>query len=133
MHEIRRGELASRTSCNPETIRFYEAKGVLPEPKRTPSGHRVYTQEDVQRLTFVLQTRALGFSLSDVLELISLDEQPENCGDVYEMLSKHMKSVESRIDQLKSIRLTLDAAMKNCRSTGNARCDFIRSMACKDH
>lgn len=125
MFEIRRSELASRTGCNPETIRFYESKGVLPEPARTAAGHRIYGPGDVQRLTFILQTRALGFSLAEVLELISLEEQPENCSDVYTLLSKHLSNVEKRLENLNSIKVSLKSAIVGCQNNVDVRCQFV--------
>lgn len=64
------GSLASRTGCNIETIRFYEKIGVLPKPRRTESGRRVYGQDLVQRLTFIRRTRELGFTLDEVRALL---------------------------------------------------------------
>ncbi len=55
------GELARRTGCHLETIRYYERAGIMPKPPRTAGGHRVYADEHAARLTFVLRGRELGF------------------------------------------------------------------------
>ena len=55
------GELARRTGCHLETIRYYERTGIMPKPPRTAGGHRVYADEHAARLTFVLRARELGF------------------------------------------------------------------------
>ncbi|MDT7531473.1 MerR family DNA-binding transcriptional regulator [Sphingopyxis sp. SE2] len=52
---LQRGELAGRTGCNIETVRYYEKIGLLPEPPRTSGGHRAYSSTHERRLRFVLR------------------------------------------------------------------------------
>ena len=67
-----RGELGSATGCNIETIRYYERIGLLPEPPRSPGGHRLYEEEHLRRLTFIRRSRELGFTLEEVRGLLRL-------------------------------------------------------------
>ena len=66
------GELAQKTGCNIETIRYYERIGLLPSPPRSASRYRVYERPDVQRLFFVRRARELGFTLDEVRALLAL-------------------------------------------------------------
>ena len=66
------GELASRTGVGIETIRFYEKKGLIPDPERSHSGYRQYPEDAVRRIRFVLHAKDLGFSLAEIGELLSL-------------------------------------------------------------
>jgi len=71
------GQLARSTSCNIETIRYYENVGLMPVPPRTPNGYRAYDELHIKRLGFIRRGRELGFSLDDVRALLSLAE-PES-------------------------------------------------------
>jgi MerR family transcriptional regulator, mercuric resistance operon regulatory protein len=67
---IQIGELARRTGCDVETIRYYERVGVLPRPSRSAARYRLYDSDDVQRLTFVRRARELGFTVDEVRALL---------------------------------------------------------------
>ena len=64
------GQLARAAGVNVETIRYYERRGLLPEPPRTRSGYREYPESDVARLGFIRRAQELGFTLKEVKELI---------------------------------------------------------------
>jgi len=79
---LQRAELAQRTGCNLETVRYYEKVGLLPEPPRTTSGYRSYDNSHERRLRFVLRARELGFSLDEIRELLRLvDERDQPCAE----------------------------------------------------
>ena len=71
------GKLARRSGVKVTTIRYYETIGLLEEPERTESGQRIFTDSDVQRLSFIRHTRDLGFPVEDVRALISLQADAE--------------------------------------------------------
>jgi DNA-binding transcriptional MerR regulator len=64
------GRLAEAAGVSIDTVRFYERKGVLPEPPRTAAGYRVYGESDHWRLGFVLRAKQLGFTLREIVELL---------------------------------------------------------------
>jgi DNA-binding transcriptional MerR regulator len=66
------GALSKQTGCNVETIRYYERIGILPNPPRGGSGHRVYGHQHLKRLSFVRRSHELGFSLDEVRGLLNL-------------------------------------------------------------
>ena len=72
MATMKRGNLAKATGSNIETIRYYENIGLLHEPDRSASGHRLYSQNDQKRLGFILRCRELGFSIAELRELLGL-------------------------------------------------------------
>ena len=85
------GRLAKATEVNIDTIRFYERQGLLPAPHRRPSGYREYGGESVQRLNFIRRAKHLGFSLTEIAELLSLSggcdmgavrDAAEDCGSL---------------------------------------------------
>ena len=71
------GEMVKRTGVKVTTIRFYETRGLLPEPGRTEGGQRRYGKSALERLTFIRHARELGFELDDILELASLTDRPD--------------------------------------------------------
>ena len=75
--EISIGQLASRTGCKVQTIRYYEQIGLMPESLRTEGNQRRYGPDHVARLAFVRHSRELGFSLEAIRELLSLADAPE--------------------------------------------------------
>lgn len=70
------GELARLTGCPVTRIRFYEQKGLLPEPKRTMGGQRNYSQDAVERLNFITTCRANGMKLECIERFIEFERDP---------------------------------------------------------
>lgn len=88
------GELARRTGCNIDTIRYYEKIGVLASPMRTEGGFRVYTAGDARRLSFIRRARELGFPLEEVRAMLSLsDERAHPCAEVQQIAIGHLAEV----------------------------------------
>ncbi len=101
-------ELAERTGVSPRTIRFYEARGVLPPPKRLPNGYRVYDEADVERLRFVLGARRLGLGLDDIAEILALRDRGEApCRVVLRLLAEKAEEVRRRIRELEQLEVEL--------------------------
>ena len=67
---MRVGEVAERAGVNVETLRYYERRGLLPTPQRTPSGHRRYDEETVRFLGAIKEAQAVGFTLAEIAEYL---------------------------------------------------------------
>jgi MerR family mercuric resistance operon transcriptional regulator len=70
------GDIAGEAGVTVQTVRYYERRGLLPEPDRRPSGYREYAPEIVDRLHFIKRTQELGFTLSEIRELLELRLDP---------------------------------------------------------
>ncbi len=70
------GDLAKATGCQTVTIRFYERKGLLRAPSRSDANYRTYSEQDVARLTFIRNCRALGLTLREIAHLIAIQDNP---------------------------------------------------------
>lgn len=118
--------LASYAGVNLETVRFYEKIGIMPEPGRTPGGHRVYSDEHRRRLTFVRRARELGFSLDDVRALLKL-AQPNSmsCNDVEHIASAHLAQVRAKIADLTKLEGLLSETVSQCGAEGTILCPVI--------
>lgn len=111
------GALSRATGCHIETIRYYEKMGLLPEPQRTEGGHRLYTKKHEKRLGFILKSRALGFSLDNISELLSLSENSErSCAEALELVQVNLTRVNEKLDELQRIRESLISMAQSCQS-----------------
>ncbi|MBX6763592.1 MAG: heavy metal-responsive transcriptional regulator [Rubrobacteraceae bacterium] len=109
MSRMRIGELAKRLDLNPQTIRYYERIGLLPEPERTDSGYRMYGEEDEARLRFVKNARGVGLTLGEVREVLAFHERGEvPCSYVTEVIARRAEEVERRIAELTEFKARLD-------------------------
>jgi len=98
---MRINELAETTGLSGKTIRYYESIGVLPQPKRTANGYRVYDDSDVDRLKFVIGLRRLDFSLDDITEILAMrDRREAPCRVVLDLLIEKADQVFQRIKEL---------------------------------
>jgi DNA-binding transcriptional MerR regulator len=72
---MRIGELAAALDLNPKTIRYYEDIGLLPQPKRSAAGYRLYDDADHERLRFILKAKAVGLSLEEISRILAICDQ----------------------------------------------------------
>ncbi len=123
------GELSKRTSVNIETIRFYEKKNILPEPARSDAGRRIYDEEDVKRLNFIHKCRRLGFSLKEVVSLLSLvDNGDYTCKQVHEITCRHANEVKEKIEDLNRMERVLTEMADQCGKGNVPDCPIIDSL-----
>jgi DNA-binding transcriptional MerR regulator len=110
MAELRISELAARTGFSPPTLRYYERIGVLPAPRRTAGGYRVYEDRAVERLRFVARAKSLGLSLEETRELAELWARDE-CRPVQarltELLHAKRDAAHDQISELEAFRAQL--------------------------
>lgn len=116
MSYLRIGDLSKRTQLNNETLRFYETKGLLEEPRRSDAGYRLYNESAVTRVNFIVRAKRLGFSLKEIMELLSLkvDRQDSTCGEVKAIAEKKLVDIEEKIFELKRMKVALDRITLAC-------------------
>jgi Cd(II)/Pb(II)-responsive transcriptional regulator len=99
------GNLAKRTECPVETIRFYEQEGLLPAAARSSSNYRLYGDVHVERLQFIRRCRALDMTLDEIRSLLRFRDTPEDdCGEVNLLLDQHIERVSRRTAELQSLQ-----------------------------
>ncbi len=126
------GAVANRTGIKIPTIRFYEQEGLIEAPARTDSGRRLYSDEDVRRLSFIRHARDLGFELDDIRSLLDLSDQPDRtCADVDQIARLHLNEVEARIERLRALKRELTRIVSSCAGGRTAECRIIEALA--DH
>ena len=107
-------EFAERTGFAVSQIRYYERRGLLPPPARSPSGYRLYSEADVARLRLLRQTKLLGLSLAEVGELLEAAEKGccnETQPPVRRAVERRIAEVDQQITQLRALRATLKGAL----------------------
>ena len=124
------GQLARQAGVNLETVRYYERRGLLPEPPRRESGYRVYGKEALSRLAFIRNAKELGFSLEEILELLSLRvNRQTSCGKVKRRAEAKMIAVEEKIQALQKIRRALIRLVATCRGRGpTSACPILEKL-----
>ena len=112
---MRTREVAARAGVNAQTLRYYERRGILADPPRSPAGYRDYPASAVQLLRFVKRAQELGFSLAKVEELLGLvDGEPDPCDGVRTLAEAHLAELERKIADLERIRASLAALVATC-------------------
>jgi Hg(II)-responsive transcriptional regulator len=110
------GELAERAGVNVQTVRYYERRGLLPEPCRTSSGYRSYTDRTLDRLRFIRRAQELGFTLSEIEELLVLRLDPHTtAAAVKARAESKIADVDRRIHDLQRIKHALTHLAGRCR------------------
>ncbi|HYD95455.1 MAG TPA: Cd(II)/Pb(II)-responsive transcriptional regulator [Noviherbaspirillum sp.] len=124
------GELAKRTGCEVETIRYYEREGLVPMPPRTEGNYRHYSEQDAERLLFIRHCRSLGMSLDDIRTLQHFQAQPElACDEINAMLDRHLEQTEQQIASLQRLQEQLQMLRNTCHSQLSARqCGILRNL-----
>jgi DNA-binding transcriptional MerR regulator len=127
------GEISHRFGLNPRTIRYYETIGVLPQAARTESGYRLYTQDAVDRLEFILKAKTLGLTLEEVRRILSLhDEGVAPCEHTKDFIRSKVQEADEKIAALQALKKTLSKALKSRFSRHSASfCPIIEEAGTK--
>lgn len=123
------GELARRSGCNIETIRYYERIGLLPVPMRQGQ-YRQYAAGDVERLAFVRRARQLGFGIDAIRVLLGLSAGGQRaCAEAREIAAGHLAEVRRKIADLREMELVLADAVRSCDGGEAPCCPVISALA----
>ena len=123
------GDVSRRSGIGVEALRFYEKSGLLDRPSRTYSGYRVYGEDVLERLAFIKQAQALGFSLDEIRRIVEDARKGQSpCDEVREIVRRRMEELDERLRELqkyrRELRQTLDEWDKVGRAPGHV-CGLI--------
>ena len=129
------GKVADQSGVKVQTVRYYERCGLLPKPARSASGYRKYSDESVRRLRFIKQAQTLGFSLSEIKELLSLRMQPgATCGDIRKRARQKIGTVNVKIEELQRIKDALSKLATACQGKGpTSDCPILEALESEGH
>lgn len=109
------GEICRKLGLNPQTLYFYERIELIPPPQPTESGYRLFSDKDVERLAFISRAKALGLSLDEIKDILTLKEgQSLTCQAMHERLLKKLQEIEDNIRQLQGLRDELLPLVDRC-------------------
>lgn len=122
------GRLAMQAGVNAETVRYYQRRGLLEEPRRPPGGIRRYSEAHAHRLRFIKQAQGLGFSLEEVKDLLAL-EDGRHCSEAERLRSLKLAAVRERLAQLRQVEQALASLVEQCHcNTGTVSCPLIAAL-----
>jgi MerR family copper efflux transcriptional regulator len=115
------GELAARCGVSPDTIRFYEREGLLPAPRRTASGHRIYDHVAFVRLQFIRRAQGIGLTLQDIGEILRLRDRkhPQAGQRITTRLRGRAEAIDREIAKLHAYRGLLDEGIRLCEASAS--------------
>jgi Hg(II)-responsive transcriptional regulator len=127
------GEVAERSGVNLQTILYYERQKLLPEPPRLPSGYRMFPEQTVRRVRFIKRAQELGFSLAEILDLLSIQVDPKKeCSDVKRLAKAKITDIEEKIRTLEAMKRVLGRLTKLCPGQGpSSECPILESIDAK--
>jgi DNA-binding transcriptional MerR regulator len=118
------GEVAQRTGVTAKTLRFYEREGLLAEPDRTDGGYRDYGPGVVERVGFIKDAQASGFTLAQIGEILAIRETGEPpCGHVATLVERRLEEVERRLRELRAVRAELRGIADRAEGYDPEGCD----------
>jgi Hg(II)-responsive transcriptional regulator len=124
------GQAAREAEVNVETFRYYERRGLVPAPPRSQANYRLYPGGTVRRVRFVKRAQELGFTLSEIRELLAIRDSSEaTCDDVREQAVEKMRDIDAKIRSLKAMRKALSTLVDRCPGQGSvAACPIIEAL-----
>ena len=103
--DLKVGELAKLTGLTAKTIRYYELLKLIPEPRRTETGYRLYSETDVQRLEFIKKAKQIGLSLEDIRDILTLhDTNQPPCVHVLALIDQKLAYLDALLGALQEFR-----------------------------
>jgi MerR family transcriptional regulator, mercuric resistance operon regulatory protein len=123
------GELAARAQVHIESIRYFERIGLVPKADRTPSGHRRFGREHLNRLVFIRRARDMGFSQDEVRSLIGLSSAPGSCGEVRKIAEHNLRLIRDKIAGLRRLERLLSDTAAKCKGGRAPACPIIEALS----
>ncbi|WP_297834811.1 Cu(I)-responsive transcriptional regulator [Pseudomonas sp.] len=124
------GQAAKNSGLSAKMIRYYESTGLLKAAHRSDSGYRLYGKDDLHTLAFIKRSRDLGFSLEEVSKLLTLwQDHSRASGDVKNLARKHISELNQKIEEMASLRDTLQELVEHCQGDHRPDCPILKDLA----
>lgn len=127
------GELARSAGVNIQTIRFYEREALLPKPPRNTSGYRSYDRTDLERVTFIKRNQELGFTLTEIKQLIQLHgsmsakpkgirRKPDEVFAIISLGRERLQVIDEKVRMLRLMRKQLLTVVQQLEDMSSVTC-----------
>ena len=130
MARLKIGEVAELSGVNLQTVRYYEREKLLPKAPRLASGYRVFPNDTVRRVRFIKRAQELGFTLSEIRELLTLRvDESRSSAEVRSIAESKMADIDERITALTAMKRALTNLTDKCSGHGPAsECPILESI-----
>ena len=108
------GKAAELAGVSVDTIRFYQKLGLTKKVDRSAAGYRLFDEDQIRDLKFVRHAQELGFSLTEIKELLALRQKQHACSEVQSILKSKLEDVREKITSLSHLEAELRGALRNC-------------------
>ncbi|GAA4722432.1 MerR family transcriptional regulator [Phytohabitans rumicis] len=122
---LRTGEVAEQAGVNIQTLRYYERRGLLAQPRRSIGGHRIYPEDTVTLLGVIKTAQRLGFTLDEVAELLEAGRRRHPSPDLRQRATDKITEIDAKIADLTAMRDALTEVVA-------AECDSLANCTCPD-
>lgn len=123
------GQAARQTGVSAKMIRYYEQSGLIPPAGRSEAGYREYTEADIHMLRFIRRARDLGFSMSEISELLDLwQDKSRHSAEVKRIARAHIEDLNARIRNLQEMANTLSTLADSCHGDDRPECPIIERL-----
>ncbi len=126
------GQLAKMAGTNVDTLRYYETAGLVNATRRSASGYRLYSEQDAQRLYFLLHAKKVGFSLKEIKQLLGLrlHKDEHTCEEVKHYTGAKISEIEAKIADLEKIKQALESLHMACCGGGESaeNCSILSTL-----
>jgi Cu(I)-responsive transcriptional regulator len=124
------GDAARASGVTAKMIRHYESIGLVPAPRRTDAGYRLYSEREVRVLQFIHRGRALGFSLDQIRNLLALwEDKGRASADVRALAQTHIEELDRKIAEMAAMRRTLVSLAASCYGDARSACPILDDLA----
>ena len=118
------GALAKAAGVGVETVRYYQRRGLLPEPPRPPGEVRRYGEAELKRLKFIRSAQAAGFTLNEIGELLALDAADDRAR-ARELARTRVAALDAKIEELREARDALAGLATACANKRGGQCPIL--------
>jgi DNA-binding transcriptional MerR regulator len=128
--KMTRGSVAKKLKVNPETLRYYETQKLIKKPNRLENNYRIYDEEDMLRIKFIMMAKQLGFSLKEIKDLLSLSvTEKSDRNKVRILVSNKSNLIKEKIMQLTKMKKVLDELITLCKNNETAsHCPILKTL-----
>lgn len=129
-HPMNIGQAATAAGVTAKMIRHYEQLGLIPEAARTDSGYRQYTAREVAVLTFIRQSRSMGFSIRQIAQLLTLwaDDQRQS-REVKALAAQHIAELDRKMQEMAQMKAALERLATGCHGDQRADCPILDELS----
>jgi MerR family transcriptional regulator, copper efflux regulator len=130
MDPLNIGQAATAAGVSAKMIRHYEGIGLIPKARRTYSGYRTYTDNEIHVLRFIRHARSLGFSIREIGELVSLWQDRRRASSrVKKLATEHLRELDQKIAQMQAMKATLERLASHCHGDDRPECPILDELA----